>query len=526
MPLTTIRKQQGGFLGGDQAVPFQNRWPFRLIIAAMLACAIVLPGGKHPAGVFAQSGSEQSEAAQPDTVQPEVVQPDAASSGGRLFLPVVVGKKPPPSTPLIHIPFFNTADVFSTNYSQMAVFWFGKVSPSENYTHVRMGYNSNQLWVEVNVYDQQVWYDDRSPSANEVANWDATSLYFQLPANSGGRLFRFDSQLSTTYENRAAYQAVYERSSGGWTRLNVPFSTKATYRGEGINNAAGDKGWITNIVIPFSSLGINGTPAHLSEWKMGMRVYDQDSGPGGLTRTQTWPAGFTDNNADNYSTLTFGFPSRGISSSPAAGSVTIKQGPGISVPDGSVGGHSTCGGSADYWSEWGNLVYDQGKQAEETVVQNQNDVSDFPCFSRYYVTFPLNAVPQGKVILSARLTLYQFGNSDPSDAKPSYIQVFRVNQGWSETTLSWNNSPQVQENFPGIWVDPLKTYPGVPGVARTWDVTQALLTIMQGGSPQELRLALQSGDWAMHSGKYFWSSETAAWSQTTPPRLVVTWANP
>ena len=170
---------------------------------------------------------------------------------------------------------------------------------------------------------------------------------------------------------------------------------------------------------------------------------------------------------------------------------------------------------------------------EEIVIQNQKDVADFPCFSRYYITFPLGFIPHGKVIISATLTLHQFGNSnlgnqhDPENPpNPSYIHIYRVKDAWVEGSLSWNNSPQVYENYSGTWVDPLPDYPGVPGVARTWDVTQALAAARQSASPQELRLALQSADWAIHSGKYFWSSETASWNSTTPPTLTIVWGNP
>jgi hypothetical protein len=261
---------------------------------------------------------------------------------------------------------------------------------------------------------------------------------------------------------------------------------------------------------------------------MGVRVYDLDSGPGGQVRTQVWPVGFAENNANTFGQISFGFPPVETPSLPVAGSATIRQSSTVSVPDGSVGGHSVCGGSLDYWSQWGNQVYDSPETSDTVVIQNQRDVSEFPCFSRYYVTFPLNKVPRDKVILSARMTLHQFGGSYPPDAYPSYIQVFRVREAWQESSLSWNNSPPVLENYPGIWVDRLLNYPGEPGVARTWDVTQALRTSIDEGM-LDLRLAMQSGDWAMHSGKYFWASESAA--KMNPyhypqPTLIVQWGNP
>jgi len=46
--------------------------------------------------------------------------------------------------------------------------------------------------------------------------------------------------------------------------------------------------------------------------------------------------------------------------------------------------------------------------------------------TKYYVTFPLTALPPGKVVVSATLTLHQFGNSQPDAAKPSLVQVLTV----------------------------------------------------------------------------------------------------
>src|SRR5438105_3375150 len=59
------------------------------------------------------------------------------------------------STTLIHIPFFTTAVPFN----QTAIFWFGDVSPSGNYIDVRTGYNASELYIDLRVVDQYLWYD-------------------------------------------------------------------------------------------------------------------------------------------------------------------------------------------------------------------------------------------------------------------------------------------------------------------------------------------------------------------------------
>ena len=110
--------------------------------------------------------------------------------------------------------------------------------------------------------------------------------------------------------------------------------------------------------------------------------------------------------------------------------------------DADVGGSSNCGGAAapDYFPTWGELNY-EGK--EFLNIQNLGHISEWPCFSKYYVTFPLDVLPPGKVVISATLTLYQFGNAgqgrDPGP-QPSLIQVLTVDRDWDESTLTWNNA--------------------------------------------------------------------------------------
>jgi len=160
-------------------------------------------------------------------------------------------------------------------------------------------------------------------------------------------------------------------------------------------------------------------------------------------------------------------------------------------------------------------------------VQNQEDVSDWPCFSKYYVTFPLNAIPAGQVVISATLTLHQFGNAgqgwDPGP-QPSFIQVLTIGQDWDESTLAWNNAPLARENIAGSWVNPLDTFSGEPGVPRTWDVSQAVAEAYAAGTP--VRLALYSADGAYHSGRYFRSSDHDDYAPEARPTLTVLWGAP
>jgi hypothetical protein len=152
------------------------------------------------------------------------------------------------------------------------------------------------------------------------------------------------------------------------------------------------------------------------------------------------------------------------------------------------------------------------------------DVADWPCFSKYYVTFPLDSLPAGQVIHSATLTLHEFGGSQPADAQASLIQVMSVAEDWDEGTLTWNNAPQVFENVSQTWVDPLPDFPGWPGVPFHWDLSRAVAQAYASGQP--LRIVLYSADAAMHSGKYFSSSDAEDWNATARPTLNISWGTP
>ena len=49
----------------------------------------------------------------------------------------------------------------------MAVFWFGRVTPTENYADVRVGYTSQELVLNVATFDRRLWYDD-APSPGDL----------------------------------------------------------------------------------------------------------------------------------------------------------------------------------------------------------------------------------------------------------------------------------------------------------------------------------------------------------------------
>ena len=159
-------------------------------------------------------------------------------------------------------------------------------------------------------------------------------------------------------------------------------------------------------------------------------------------------------------------------------------------------------------------------------MQNQYDLADWPCFSKIYLTFPLDKIPTGKNIISAELTLHHFGNAggdEYGDGLPSLIQVFRVGQDWAEDSLTWNNAPLAIENVSQAWVEWLTVYPGWPGLPRTWDLTRGVAEAYTEGQP--LRLILYAADSERHSGKYFLTSDIDEDSVEGRPTLKISWSN-
>ena len=61
---------------------------------------------------------------------------------------------------LINVPYFTTAVPFN----QTAIFWFGDVTSTDTYTDVRIGYNSSELYIDLQIVDHYLWYDPTTSS--------------------------------------------------------------------------------------------------------------------------------------------------------------------------------------------------------------------------------------------------------------------------------------------------------------------------------------------------------------------------
>lgn len=428
----------------------------------------------------------------------------------------VRAESPPPDLPLVNVPYLAEPDA-----AQGAIFWFGQVDLTQNYADVRTVYSADQLVVVVHVFDRRLWYD-LTPTPAELAQYDAVSLY--LRPDEGDHSYRFDTQLRH-YQPPADFQAAYVQEEGEWVAASVPFTATTGWRGNSPNDNQDDRGWVADFRIPFASLALAGRPHDAALWQAGLVVHDRD-GTGAVAPDQSWPSGFVASTPSTWGRFQFGVPHYTPPAAHTAGVVHIRQGlDGVTVPDAAVGGHSVCGAAygPDFFPGWGSANYAGNTSFN---IQNQWDVADWPCFSKYYVTFPLDSIPAGKAILSATLTLHLFGNagSEPGDAKPSLLQAARVADTWDEVTLTWNNAPAFVENVATAVVTPVDSFPGWPGVPYRWEVSGAVAAVYADGTP--LRLALYSTDSDYHSGKYFSSSDTGDWNAVARPTLDVTWGEP
>lgn len=435
-----------------------------------------------------------------------------------------------PLSPLrrVNAPYFSGGIPFE----QTAIFWLGSVSPTESYADVRVGYNNTELFVSVLIFDRRLWYDE-TPTAATLTDYDAVALYLDKNGNTGSapdaNSYRLVGEVNW-WEPRADWQAAWRGTGTQWTGTAIPFTTASDFRWEssevgGFNNNQNNRGWLVNYHVPFTSLGLSGAPAQGSIWGLGIAVYDRDAATGPMSPLKTWPENLIDTQPDTWGQLRFGLPTYVPQPAIAQGTTTIRQGvDGVIAHDAAVGSTigNMCPGDSGYiWNQWA-LFSDPHNS--EVNIQNQGVVSEWPCFAKYFVTFPLGTVPAGKVILSATLTLHQFGNAGVGQTPPpvpSYLQVLTLGQSWDENTLTWNTAPLARENVSGAWVDPLPGYGGDPGIPRTWDVGRGVAEAYTAGEP--LRLAIYSADWAYHSGRYFWSSDHEDLHSEARPTLTVAW---
>lgn len=459
---------------------------------------------------------------------------ETSPSPWTIYLPVVTnnGSTPSlPAAPLVAIPYINVApDLMNDHTGELSVFWFGQARMSENYTDVRMGYNNQELFIRLQVFDKRCWFDETEPT-NEPTKWDAAAVYLNLDGNLGNtpstRSYQFLVQFDPMPDWNPEWEIMtyaYKGNGTSWDSVNLPFSLLSSYAGGSWNDNGDDLGWTVIIRIPFSSLGLSSKPAQGTTWGLAAINYDRDDSAGTYIAPKVWPKNVNFNQPATWGKVQFGIPATGAVPGTIQGTTLIRQGlNGATVSDASVGGYTVCGNGTSFWGNWGDTNESfYSEELSDFNIQNQGNIADWPCFSKIYITFPLNQLPAGKKIIYASLKMYAFGNSGVAGEEPaSLVHVYSVNESWNEQTITWNNAPYVNEYITQNWVSPPPAFTGFPGEEKIWNVTSAVTSAY--GSGQSLSLVLYSSDNWMHSGKYFVSSNTGDWNAAGRPLLTVSW---
>ncbi|MFC1997195.1 DNRLRE domain-containing protein [Chloroflexota bacterium] len=432
------------------------------------------------------------------------------------------------STPLrrVNVPYLGT---YPSESFEPTIFWFGEVTPSNNYVDVRVYYYDGYLKLVVHIIDRLLWYD-RTATTDDLADWDAVSVYLDLDGKNGGapseNSFRFISQLNW-FEDDSEWQAAYRGDGNDWSLDPIAFTTSSAWRGQELNSEKWDSGWHTSFIIPFTSLGLSSKPPDGANWGLSIAVHDRDGLDiiGSSIPDQVWPESMEPDIPASWGKMVFGLPTYQRPLALAKNTINIRQGlNGASVVDAHVGGHTNC--SRDLWEGgiWDTFGTTNYAGSDIINIQNQWDISDFACFSKYYVTFPLDGLPPDQLILSATLTMHLFGTAGGGQWGPppdSYIVVSTVGEDWYEATINWNNAPRPSENVSGAWVKPMQAALDWPGESRHWDLSRAVAEAYENGD-SHLRLALYSIDGDYHTGKYFSSSDRGDWAAEARPTLSVT----
>jgi hypothetical protein len=394
-----------------------------------------------------------------------------------------------------------------------AIFWFGKVDQTNNYADVRVWYyDPDYIKIVLHIIDRRLWYDP-TQTVPQLTEWDAVSIYLNLDGNigpsPGTNSYLFELQLGNNL------QASYRGNGSIWMPAAIPITSYTEWRGaSGPNSDSDSEGWVAYYQIPFSSLDLSAAPSWGTIWGLGITLHDRDTLDGSIFHETYWPETMAPNVPSTWGQLSFGWANYISPRAIPIDTVTIRQGlNGTSVVDGEVGGHTTCGNDGyNKWTDWGNTNYAGITQIN---IQNQWDIADWPCFSKFYITFPITSIPPGYTIIKATLTMNLFGTAgggewgDPPD---SYIEVLTVGDDWNESTLTWNNAPLASENISGTWVPPTVG-------AYNWNVGRAVTQAYHSGYP--VRLVIYSIDGEYHSGKYFYSSDSNDWNGEIRPTLRI-----
>jgi hypothetical protein len=486
---------------------------------------------------------------QPARAQAPVDDPSAGAT--RLFLPMTSkGFNASSSIAVqrtVNIPFFSTPGsdnglaLNDDQWTESGLVWFGRNQQgprSQNYADVRIGYSALGLHIRVTPIDYYLWYPDDPPSTTDLTQWDTIAVHLDTSGSRAGApqpssyQFMNTARLWVNPSKPDQYRREARGTGGGWNMAWAGAWTE-TYgmvwsSNPGPNNNGGtlDYGGDVNFILPWATLGQGGPPAPGTLWTLSVVMYDRD-GPSSadvLPRV-SWPELAEPNAPATWGNLRFGRPNYGGTTSGERGRAIIRNASSNdrTVQDAWVGGGGNCSGGHNGGSDVNNGL------DTSNFVASQALSADFPCFSRTYLKFTLGAVPSGVQVISAVLTLMQWGGAGavpevPTAPKPSYLQVFSIAEDWSETGVTWNNGPMALENVSGTWMAPRA--PGadpLTGDPTNLDVTALVRQALESGKP--LNVAVYSADTGFHSSKYLGSSQVADQYTHLRPTLTVVWGN-
>jgi hypothetical protein len=431
----------------------------------------------------------------------------------------------------VNIPYFPDQVI----WAQTAIFWFGvneQGMPGRNYADVRVAYTSGALRVRVTVVDYYLWYKVNPTVADDLTQYDAVAIYLDTGLDqattpqTGDYTFLLGAH-DWPNDNAPQYHRQARGTGTGWdTTWAGEWEDREAMQwscnpGPNSNECDIDYGWTAIFTIPWETLGCSGPPPTGTIWGLGVQLHDRDDEPpAGYVAPEAWPETFDTDSPATWGLLHFGYADYQPPSVIPEDTTTIRA---ISPADNTVedawmGGGGLCSGGHEGGSE-----INHGDDAG-LFVGTEVAPTHFPCFNKSYLRFSLDAIPPGKLIISATLTLHHWGNADPSQAQPSWVHLFTIGDPWQEMTIHWNNAPLAQENVAASWIYPITEPVDWPGNPYNWDATQAVAEAYAAGRP--VNIAIYGSDTDQHSSKYLTSSETGDWNAAGRPTLTVVWGQP
>ncbi len=424
---------------------------------------------------------------------------------------------------------------------QSAIFWFGRDqwtspgTPGTNYADVRMAYTSSGLHIFISIVDYYLWYQANATPEDDLTQYDAVAIYLDTNHDLANVPKSDDYWFllgSRWWEDMSNYMRQARGNGSTW---NTGWTPSSAWTGEssmewengGPNSNSCptehncDYGWVANFTIPWETLGLSGPPSGGSLWGLGIKLYDRDDNPpAGYVIPEYWPETFNENQPSTWAELHFDNAQYQPLPAVQEGTMMIRAASpqDNTVEDAWMGGGGWCNGG-----QFGSGDTNHGDDADLFVGSEIVPVH-FPCYNKSFFRFSLASIPQGKVIISATMTLHHWGNAEPSLAQPSWVHLFTISDPWDEMTITWNNAPLAQENVSASWIYPLTNFQGWPGNPYYWDATQAVAEAYTEG--HSASMAIYESDTEQHSSKYLTGSETGDWDAVGRPTLTVVWGSP